>query len=230
MPARQSVLPGPYYYFFWLVEPLLTVAGGVSAIYDPVKFAKDSLPLTIEKASALVGKSVRGQLVTTQLGSCFLLLAMISFSLFWVIKKHFNENPAVQQKLVKALLIPLAIADLIHIGLTLLALPVSHLQDPSAWTYVLKGNVWITSVLFLVRSSWLLGIARPSAASIKDSVLSPTKQARLPLPKTASEYAVERVVEVDSKPSQREAIPKPVETPTGAKRRTPRSKKIVEDD
>ncbi|ODN75846.1 hypothetical protein L202_05839 [Cryptococcus amylolentus CBS 6039] len=230
MSSRSSVLPGAYYYFFWLIEPLLTVAGGVSAIYDPVAFAKDSLPLNIERASALVGKSVRGQLVTTQLGSCFLLLAMISFSLFWVIKKNFKDQPAVQEKLVKALLIPLSIADLVHIGITLLALPVSHLQDPSAWTYVLKGNVWITSVLFLVRSAWLLGIARPTASSIHDSALSPHKQARLPLPKTVSEYAVEQVVEIDSKPSEREAIPKAVETPTSAKRRTPRSKKIVQDD
>lgn len=41
----------------------------------------------------------------------FMLLAMISFSLFYIFKKHLEDKPVLQEKLVKGLLIPLAIAD-----------------------------------------------------------------------------------------------------------------------
>lgn len=40
-----------------------------------------------------------------------MLLAMISFSLFYLFKKHLDDKPVLQEKLVKGLLIPLAIAD-----------------------------------------------------------------------------------------------------------------------
>lgn len=40
-----------------------------------------------------------------------MLLAMISFSLFYIFKKHLEDKPVLQEKLVKGLLIPLAIAD-----------------------------------------------------------------------------------------------------------------------
>lgn len=36
---------------------------------------------------------------------------MISFSLFYLFKKHLDDKPVLQEKLVKGLLIPLAIAD-----------------------------------------------------------------------------------------------------------------------
>ena len=41
----------------------------------------------------------------------FLLLAMISLSLFPLFKRHLAHVPAVQEKLVRGLLVPLAIAD-----------------------------------------------------------------------------------------------------------------------
>lgn len=41
----------------------------------------------------------------------FFLLSMINLSLFPLFKKHLSHNPEVQEKMVKGLLIPLAIAD-----------------------------------------------------------------------------------------------------------------------
>lgn len=135
MPSSTSVLPAPYFYFFWLLEPILTVAGGVSAIYDPISFGGNTLPRNIERATLKMGNTVRGQIVVSELGSCkscsklplshlfltcvwvvvrisgFMLLAMISFSLFYLFKKHLEDKPVLQEKLVKGLLIPLAIAD-----------------------------------------------------------------------------------------------------------------------
>ncbi|KIR37420.1 hypothetical protein I352_00736 [Cryptococcus deuterogattii MMRL2647] len=227
MPSSISVLPAPYFYFFWLLEPILTVAGGVSAIYDPISFGGNTLPRNIERATLKMGNTVRGQIVVSELGSCkscsklplshlfltcvwvvvrisgFMLLAMISFSLFYLFKKHLEDKPVLQEKLVKGLLIPLAIAD---------------------WTYILHSTVWITSGLFIVRLAWLFGIGRATAKSMLESRRSPTRQARLPLPKGNSEAMVEQVIQTE-KPREHTAV----ESPATIKKRG-RAKKIVDDD
>ncbi|OWZ79191.1 hypothetical protein C365_02119 [Cryptococcus neoformans Bt85] len=223
MPSK-SVLPAPYFYFFWLLEPILTVAGGVSAIYDPISFGGNTIPRNIERATLKMGSTVRGQIVVSELGSCFMLLAMISFSLFYIFKKHLEDKPVLQEKLVKGLLIPLAIADLLHIAVTLLALPMSHLENPSQWTYILQSTVWITSGLFIVRLAWLFGIGRATAKSRLQSQLSPTHQARLPLPKGNSEAMVEQVIQIEKPNEHTDAG-----SPTAIKKRG-RAKKIVDDD
>ncbi|UOH83946.1 hypothetical protein LQV05_006684 [Cryptococcus neoformans] len=233
MPSK-SVLPAPYFYFFWLLEPILTVAGGVSAIYDPISFGGNTIPRNIERATLKMGSTVRGQIVVSELGSYvygvssgytgFMLLAMISFSLFYIFKKHLEDKPVLQEKLVKGLLIPLAIADLLHIAVTLLALPMSHLENPSQWTYILQSTVWITSGLFIVRLAWLFGIGRATAKSRLQSQLSPTRQARLPLPKGNSEAMVEQVIQIE-KPNEHPDAG----SPTAIKKRG-RAKKIVDDD
>lgn len=69
MPSK-SVLPAPYFYFFWLLEPILTVVGGVSAIYDPISFGGNTIPRNIERATVKMGSTVRGQIVVSELGSC----------------------------------------------------------------------------------------------------------------------------------------------------------------
>ncbi|KAL0244004.1 hypothetical protein I308_105267 [Cryptococcus tetragattii IND107] len=224
MRSSTSVLPAPYFYFFWLLEPILTVAGGVSAIYDPISFGGNTLPRNIERATLKMGNTVRGQIVVSELGSCFMLLAMISFSLFYLFKRHLEDKPVLQEKLVKGLLIPLAVADVLHIAVTLLPLPMSHLENPSQWTYILHSTVWITSSLFIVRLAWLFGIGRATAKSMLESRRSPTRQARLPLPKGNSEAMVEQVVQTE-KPREHTAV----ESPATIKKRG-RAKKIVDDD
>lgn len=108
----------------------------------------------------IVGETTRGQMLMGALGSCFFLLAMISFSLFPLFKKHLSHLPQIQEKMVRGLLVPLAIADITHIVLTLLPLPISLLESPAQWTTIIIGNVWITVGLFVIRMSWLLGIGR----------------------------------------------------------------------
>ncbi|WVF66480.1 hypothetical protein IAT40_001220 [Kwoniella sp. CBS 6097] len=194
----RSVLPTKYYYFFWLVEPVLTIAGGFSAIVYPEDFARDILSERVERSTIKMGQTSRGQMIICELGSCFMLLAMLSLSLLYIIKKHLNDRPAIQEKLVKGLLIPLAIADLLHIAVTLLPLPISHIKSPSEWTHVLHCTVWITLTLFAVRLSWLMGIGRPSAKSLSMvQPISKTAQRSIPLPKTQSELAVEKAVRAE---------------------------------
>ena len=109
---------------------MLTLAGAEYAIRRPDDYARDMLPGAIERSSAGMGLSIRGQMIIGGLGSCafllllrrwaclgraddsgFFLLALISLSLFWTIKRTLPERPDLQQRLVKALLVPLAIAD-----------------------------------------------------------------------------------------------------------------------
>ncbi|CAD6568544.1 MAG: hypothetical protein TREMPRED_004634 [Tremellales sp. Tagirdzhanova-0007] len=80
-------------------------------IFSPQGYGKDLLPAGVERATMIIGETTRGQMVIGGLGSCFLLLAMISLSLFPMFKKHLAYAPLVQEKLVRALLVPLAIAD-----------------------------------------------------------------------------------------------------------------------
>ncbi|WVQ94098.1 hypothetical protein IAU59_001176 [Kwoniella sp. CBS 9459] len=199
----RSVLPSKYYYFFWLVEPALTIAGGLSAILYPEDFARDILSERVERSTMAMGRTSRGQMIICELGSCFTLLAMISLSLLYIIKKHLNDRPKIQEKLVKGLLVPLAIADILHIAVTLLPLPVSHIKTPSEWTHILHCTVWITSGLFAVRVAWLLGIGRPTAKSLsKVQPASRTAQRPIPLPmplpKTESELFVEKAVKAEA--------------------------------
>jgi Ca2+/Na+ antiporter len=61
--------------------------------------------------SDFLGRSVRGQMVIGGLGSCFFLLAMISLSIFWITKRELKDQPAIQERVITALLVPLAIGD-----------------------------------------------------------------------------------------------------------------------
>ncbi|WVQ80293.1 hypothetical protein IAT38_002398 [Cryptococcus sp. DSM 104549] len=214
MPSA-SPLPPHYYYFFLFLEPILTIAGAFRAIVDPTGFARDLVPVKIERASSGWGGSIRGRAVTSELGSCFLLLALISLSLFRLFKKHLEDKPMLQEKMVKGLLVPLAIADILHIAVTLLQLPMSHLQSPSQWTYLLHSTVWITTGLFITRVSWLLGIARGSPSSPKHQIspsTSPrvghktlTGQMRVPLPKAEAPKPAEVPAASPAAPAVRES-------------------------
>ncbi|WRT63552.1 uncharacterized protein IL334_000457 [Kwoniella shivajii] len=212
-----SVLPSNYYYFFWLLEPALTIVGALSAILNPEDFGRHQLPDHIERPTTGIGSSSRGQMIVSQLGSCFMLLAMLSLSLVYLFKKYLDDRPVVLEKLFKGLLIPLAIADILHVVVTLLPLPISHLKSPSEWTHVLHCTVWITLTLFVTRLSWLLGFGRPSAKSL--SLVKPTSnitQRPFPLPKSDSELRVEQVVKPDA------------EVQTARRRNAPRQSRAVE--
>ncbi|WWC85591.1 uncharacterized protein L201_000455 [Kwoniella dendrophila CBS 6074] len=214
-----SVLPAKYYYFFWLLEPALTFAGGFSAILNPGNFGRSQLPDNLERNTLFIGDSSRGQMLISQLGSCFTLLGMISLSLVYLFKKHLDDKPVLLEKMMKGLLTPLAIADLRtetgnSVFVTLIPLPLSHLKSPSEWTHVIHCTIWITLGLFVTRISWLLGVGRPSAKSlsfIKPLSKTKTGQRPIPLPKTDSQLVVEQVTpqkEEDQSTTRRRNTPR----------------------
>ncbi|BEJ17910.1 hypothetical protein CspHIS471_0701870 [Cutaneotrichosporon sp. HIS471] len=157
-----DVLPPFYYYFFSLVEPGLSVAGALYAAFRPETYAADLLPSGVEKLTQAVGNTLRGRMMCGQLGSCFLVLAMNSFSLVPVFRR---QTPALCEKLTSALLVPLLIGDFTHIILTLVALPGTLAFEPWNWTQLIHGNVSITLGLIVMRMLWFLGVGRQSPAA-----------------------------------------------------------------
>lgn len=112
----------------------------------------------------------------------YLLLAMISGLVIPTIKRTLLSstsnkaaNNQIASSLLTSLFLALAIADWIHILLTLHYLPpvldpldtiawISKLTTlaahPTSWNGLLFGNVVVTFGLFCVRSAWFLGIGR----------------------------------------------------------------------
>lgn len=82
--------------------------------------------------------------------NCFVLTAA---------RKHLNTNLALQEKIVRALLIPLLIGDVMHLSVTFWALG-DHKYDFANWSPML----WTTNIvgfsLLLPRMAWHLGIGR----------------------------------------------------------------------
>lgn len=106
-------------YISWLTLQTLAVAGSIYAIVRPHVYALDLLPPDVERFTTVLGNTIRGRMAVGALGSCMLclscltpgfsVLAMISYSLFPIFKWH--TPPALQQKLVTGLLVPLLIGD-----------------------------------------------------------------------------------------------------------------------
>lgn len=109
----------------------LILSGAYYAIVSPEAYGADLLPEGVERVTVIIGQTTRGQMLTGGLGSCesrqrqqldphaddqftrlgFLLLAMMSLSLFPIIRRHLVHEPHIQEKLVRGMLVPLAIAD-----------------------------------------------------------------------------------------------------------------------
>jgi len=119
-------------------------------------------------------RTIRETMLAGNLGSCFLLLVMISFSLFPIFKHHLGSSPRLQQKVIRALLIPLAVADIVHIALTLYPLPLDLVLNPVKWTTLIWGNVGITFGLFIVRMLWIAGAGRDVLDDTDDSRKTPS--------------------------------------------------------
>lgn len=87
------------------------------------------------------------------------LLGLLNFFILWAVRKHMWSQPALQEKVVGALLLPLLFGDFIHIALTVWALGEDR-WDVSKW----DGLLWITIVsgltLMIPRITWHMGIGR----------------------------------------------------------------------
>ncbi len=89
------------------------------------------------------------------------LLGSINFCVLWAARKYLWSQPAIQEKVVRALLTPLLLGDFLHIALTVWALGEDK-WDVNKW----EGTLWITIItgftLMIPRIAWHLGVGRYS--------------------------------------------------------------------
>ena len=106
------------------------------------------------------GPLPRATIVTLfQLAHTVGLLGFINFFVLWTARRHLWSYPAIQEKVVQALLLPLLLGDFLHIALTIWALGEDR-WNVSQW----EGMLWITIIsgltLMIPRMAWHLGIGR----------------------------------------------------------------------
>lgn len=87
------------------------------------------------------------------------LLGLVNIFLLRTARQYLSSQPALQEKIVRALLTPLLIGDILHLVLTLWAL------GDMRWSFSEWGMVlWLTMILGLSllvpRIAWHLGIGR----------------------------------------------------------------------
>ncbi|RSH92338.1 PAB-dependent poly(A)-specific ribonuclease subunit 3 [Saitozyma podzolica] len=58
--AGREPLPHAYWWFFQIIEPLLTFGGAFFAMFQPAKYAADLLPPEVERLTRIMGETSRG--------------------------------------------------------------------------------------------------------------------------------------------------------------------------
>ncbi|KAI0773460.1 hypothetical protein BC629DRAFT_1595221 [Irpex lacteus] len=156
--SPPSALPVFYWLIFGWYEPLLTVGGALAAFLYPKEVYQQQAPWP--QGSAPDGPLAKATIVTLyQLAHTVSLLGAANFFVLSAARTYLWSHPAIQEKIVKALLTPLLFGDVMHIALTLWALGEGR-WDVSKW----EGILWITIIsgltLLVPRMAWHLGIGR----------------------------------------------------------------------
>jgi len=157
MPS-QSAIPNFYYAVFAFYEPGLCCLGAFGAFFDPKKTHDQQAPWPSDTPPE--GPLPRATLVTLmQLAHVCGLLSILNIFILGAARKHLHPYPALQEKIVSALLTPLVFGDVIHMYVTLWALGEVRWElrrySPMLWTTLILGLS-----LLLPRIAWHLGIGR----------------------------------------------------------------------
>ncbi|KAF8525142.1 hypothetical protein BU17DRAFT_84067 [Hysterangium stoloniferum] len=152
-------LPSFYQLLFLYLEPISTISPAILAwIFPGATWFHSELIPTQSTSSTLL--DARTTMAIWQLANCYFLLGLISSLVFRAVRDALPHDLVAQEKIVRASLTALAIADVSHVGLSLIGLPSEIRTNPSTWNPMTHGNVTFTTFLFIVRVAWLLGIGR----------------------------------------------------------------------
>ncbi|BGP42107.1 hypothetical protein JCM10450v2_006193 [Rhodotorula kratochvilovae] len=171
MPPRSSSnpatdpFPTPYFLFFAVLEPLLTLIGAAKAALFPAHFHSTLIPLTLG-APPLDPKAAHAATIMAvrQLGNTYGLVALIGAVLLPTLRRTLTDRPRELEAILRAYFCCLAFADVTHIALTLFDLGREIALSPlTHWNQLVWGNVGITAGLFVVRCLWLRGVGRGTA-------------------------------------------------------------------
>ncbi|KAJ7507882.1 hypothetical protein B0H11DRAFT_2153433 [Mycena galericulata] len=151
-----SAIPTPYFAVFAIYEPFLTTMGFIGALFVRKTHdfqapwlngpPPDELPLAT-------------RLTITQLGHVCALLGLLNVWVLSSARTHLSSQPALQEKIVSALMTPLLIGDLLHIYVTLWALGDQRWQFQN-WSPMLIVTIVLGLTLLVPRIMWTLGIGR----------------------------------------------------------------------
>ncbi|KAI0347238.1 hypothetical protein BDW22DRAFT_1351629 [Trametopsis cervina] len=154
----NSALPLFYWLVFGCYEPLLTLGGAVGALLYPKETYEQQAPWP--QGLRPHAPLARATLVTLyQLAHTVGLLGALNLCILWTVRKHLWSQPAIQEKVVRALLTPLLLGDFLHIGLTLWALG-DERWDVGQWEALLWITILSGFTLMIPRIAWHLGIGR----------------------------------------------------------------------
>ncbi|EKM59205.1 uncharacterized protein PHACADRAFT_249493 [Phanerochaete carnosa HHB-10118-sp] len=155
---HSSALPVFYWFVFGWYEPLLATGGALGALLYPEQVYIQQAPWPQDELPQ--GPLPRAAVVTLlQLAHTVGLLGLLNFFVLWAARKYLWSQPAIQEKIVGALLTPLLLGDFLHIFLTLWAIGDDR-WEVQKW----QGTLWITIVsgftLMIPRLAWHLGVGR----------------------------------------------------------------------
>ncbi|KAH8113239.1 hypothetical protein DFH11DRAFT_1705250, partial [Phellopilus nigrolimitatus] len=155
--APTSAIPTFYYVLFGIYEPLLTLTGFIGAIASPQKTHDNQAPWP---SGGPPGELPLATLVTVlQLAHVCALIGVVNAFVLHACARHLAFAPALQEKIVRALLTPLLVGDVLHVGVTLWALGESR-WDVRSWSPMLWMTLLLGLSLLVPRAMWHLGIWR----------------------------------------------------------------------
>jgi len=152
-----SAIPTSYYAVFAIYEPLLTTLGFVGALLDPKGTHDYQAPWPNGPPPDDLPLATR--LTIIQLGHVCALLGLLNVWLLYAARTHLSLQPAIQEKIVSALLTPLLIGDIAHLYLTLWALGDQRWNFQN-WSPMLIITVVLGFTLLVPRVMWCTGIGR----------------------------------------------------------------------
>jgi hypothetical protein len=158
MQPPTSAVPDFYYTLFAFYEPALTVIGFIGTLCDPETAHNTQAPWPAGSLPPVV--LPKASIVTViQLAHVCALVGLLNIFVLTAARQHLASQPALQEKIVRALLTPLLIGDIMHLYVTLWALGDDR-WDIAQWSPMLWATVVIGVSLTIPRVMWHLGIWR----------------------------------------------------------------------
>ncbi|KAL0576909.1 hypothetical protein V5O48_005055 [Marasmius crinis-equi] len=156
-----SPIPDHYYAIFAFYEPFLCTVGFLGAWADPKTTHDSQAPWPADSPPPVsIDILPRASLVTVlQLAHVCFLVGVINFFILSATRRHLHAHPALQEKIVSSLLVPLLIGDVLHLYVTIWALG-DEKWNFATWSPMLWTTVGLGLTLLIPRVLWHLGVAR----------------------------------------------------------------------
>jgi len=137
---------------------MLAIMGFLGTLLDPTKTHNMQAPWPPHVVPP-VELPLATKVTIVQLAHVCGLMGLINFCFLRAARRYLSNQPAIQEKIVGALLMPLLIGDVLHLVVTLWALG-DERWNFSQWTGMLWATVVLGFSLLIPRIAWHLGIGR----------------------------------------------------------------------